>query len=198
MLPLKPVVAVISITVVLIILAGFFGLYLGARNIIRPPVGAILTVPAVAYAPSPHQTDATPCRTASGTRPRPGTLATNFLPFGTIVQAEPGGKFYIVEDRMNPRYDRVVDIFFPSTSEALAFGRKTLQFTIIEYGTPGQALPGEDQKVQDDTAVSRGTAVDTSADPALLQRWLGGINYLQRLLRAGTPNVNRYDINCDE
>lgn len=114
--------------------------YLGIRNArIRPEIGTTLRVVSSAYASSPYQTDATPCITAAGTTVRPGVVATNFLPLGTIVSI--GEKKYIVEDRMNARYDGYyMDIWFPSTSEALEFGRKKLTITIVGYGEPGDVL----------------------------------------------------------
>ncbi|OGY30721.1 MAG: hypothetical protein A3C02_01170 [Candidatus Andersenbacteria bacterium RIFCSPHIGHO2_02_FULL_45_11] len=114
--------------------------YLGIRNArIRPEIGTTLRVESSAYASSPYQTDATPCITAAGTTVRPGVVATNFLPLGTIVSVD--GKKYIVEDRMNARYDGYyMDIWFPSTSEALEFGRKKLAITIIGYGEPGDVI----------------------------------------------------------
>lgn len=111
--------------------------YLGIRSMrIRPAIGTTLTVVSSAYASSPYQTDATPCITAAGTTVRPGVVATNFLPLGTIVSID--GKKYIVEDRMNTRYDGYyMDIWFSSTSEALEFGRQRLPITIVEYAKPG-------------------------------------------------------------
>jgi 3D (Asp-Asp-Asp) domain-containing protein len=172
----------------LFVVAGFFGSYLGARRIIRPEPGTQLTVPVVAYAPSPYQTDSSPCRTASGTRVRRGTVATNFLPMGTVLRI--GEDYFIVEDRMHPRYDRVIDVFKPSTAEAREFGRQTLTVTIIAYGEPGQPLPS----VEDEVARAEEHQNET---PNILEQWQGGMRYLQRLLKAGAPSdVNRYDENC--
>ncbi|MBI4021896.1 MAG: 3D domain-containing protein [Candidatus Andersenbacteria bacterium] len=108
---------------------------LGAR---RPAPGTTLAVTSTAYAPSPYQTDRTPCLTAAGTRVRPGTVAANWLPLGTLLNIN--GEVYIVEDRMHPRYQQSIDIFFPSTSQALEFGRRLLTISIIGYGTPGQPI----------------------------------------------------------
>lgn len=118
-----------------------FWAYLGAKATgrLRPKEGTVLTVVSSAYAPSKYQTDSTPCITASGTTVRPGVVATNFLPLGTVVSI--GGKEYIVEDRMNARYDGYyMDIWFPSTSEALEFGRKKVQITIVAYKEPGAVI----------------------------------------------------------
>src|SRR5258708_6012855 len=103
------------------------------------PIGTVLHVVSSAYAPSTYQTDGTPCITAAGTTVRPGVVATNFLPLGTIVSIE--SKKYIVEDRMNSRYKGYyMDIWFPSTSQALDFGRKKIEITIVDYGKPGDIL----------------------------------------------------------
>lgn len=115
--------------------------YVGIRKSIqiRPKEGTVLTVTSSAYASSPHQTDSTPCITAAGTTVRPGVVATNFLPLGTIISID--DKKYIVEDRMNSRYGGYyLDIWFSSTREALEFGRKKLDITIEEYGEVGAEL----------------------------------------------------------
>ena len=132
------------------------GRFLGARPTIqRPTPGTTLTVKASGYAPSPYQTDSTPCITAAGTRVRRGTIATNFLPMGTLVKIN--GHTYIVEDRMNPKYNQAIDIFFPSTSEALEFGRQELEIQIIGYGEVGQDLdepkdpPQKEEALRDET-----------------------------------------------
>jgi 3D (Asp-Asp-Asp) domain-containing protein len=114
---------------------------LGLRSTIRirPKEGTVLRVISSAYASSPNQTDATPCITAAGTTVRPGVVATNFLPLGTIISID--GEKYIVEDRMNSRYNGYyLDIWFPSTREALDFGRKKLDITILAYDEPGAEL----------------------------------------------------------
>ncbi len=115
--------------------------YVGIRNTIRirPKEGTVLTVISSAYASSPYQTDSTPCITAAGTTVRPGVVATNFLPLGTIVLIN--GKRHIVEDKMAPRFNGYyVDLWFPSTREALEFGRKKLDITIVEYAEVGADL----------------------------------------------------------
>ena len=116
-------------------------LAIGIRKMvqIRPKEGTVLTVISSAYASSPYQTDSTPCITAAGTTVRPGVVATNFLPLGTIVSI--ADKKYIVEDRMNSRYSGYyLDIWFTSTREALEFGRKKLDITIVAYGEVGAEL----------------------------------------------------------
>jgi len=188
----------LALAAVLLFLGGFVSPYLAARKIIRPPLGTQVTVTAFAYAPSPHQTDATPCLTASGARVRRGTLATNFLPFGTIVKIN--DQHYIVEDRMHPRYNQVVDVFVPSTSEALAFGRKTVTLTVVAYGKAGQKifpLPAGPKQATVPVATPEAVATVEEESYGRWQQWQGGLSYLQRLLRAGAlTNVNRYDVSC--
>ncbi len=153
----------------------------------RWPVGTKFTVSSSAYASSPYQTDSTPCITAAGTRVRPGVVASNFLPMGTILDIR--GERYIVEDRMNARYQgHFVDIWFPSTSEALEFGRQKLEATIVEYGTVGQPL--EVAEVEEEKPAQK---------PTVLQRAsLRFIAVTRAIARAIPANVNQYDINCFE
>jgi hypothetical protein len=121
---------------------------------------------------------------------------------------------------MHPRYTRAIDIFKPSTSEALTFGRQTVAITIVAYGKPGQALPipseappaeqpgdlsirtepvpiAVPEAVVDNLIEIEGQTV--AEPPNLFEQWQGGLHYLQRLLRAGSPaDVNRYDVKCFE
>jgi 3D (Asp-Asp-Asp) domain-containing protein len=171
------------------------GRLLGARPAIqRPDVGTVLTVQASAYAPSPYQTDSTPCLTAAGTRVRRGTIATNFLPMGTIVKIN--DHIYIVEDRMNPKYNQAIDIFFPSTSEALEFGRQELTIEIIDYGEAGQDLT--ENKEPNTSEENQATSQDQTT---FIDKTIGQINHLRRvasqILGAKvSPDVNRYDVDC--
>ena len=161
---------------------------------IEPGTG--LTVSSTAYAPSPYQTDATPCITAAGTRVRPGTVAANFLPFGTLLQI--GNDVYIVEDRMNPRYPNSIDIFFSSTSEALEFGSQELDIVIIGYGEPGQQLPREMPPAPE--PAEGDPEIVIANPPALTERIVGRITYWQRVagdfVGLRSYDVNRYDIDC--
>ncbi len=158
--------------------------YLGIRSNrhIRPEIGTTLHVVSSAYAPSPYQTDGTPCITASGTIARPGVVATNFLPLGTIIAID--GKKYIVEDRMNSRYDGYyLDIWFPSTSEALEFGRKKLEITIIDYGEPGDILEKPSPTPKQEKTIWRSIG--------------DSVNAIGHFLVTRTySDVNRYDVDC--
>ncbi len=162
------------------------GMLLGIRapRIIRPAVGTRFTVNASAYASSPYQTDATPCTTAAGTTVRPGIVATNFLPIGTIVDIN--GHRFIVEDRMNSRYaGYFMDIWFPSTSQAREFGRRKLVVTILSYGEAGQALAISPAPEKNKTVAEE--------EPE---------SFLERISSWLTARValdpNRYDVKCGD
>ncbi len=91
----------------------------------------ILTLPVTAYSSDVWQTDATPTVTASGTSVRHGVIAANFLPIGTRVKLPElfGDEVFIVEDRMNRRYRRHMDVWMEETADAENFG---LQWTTVE------------------------------------------------------------------
>ncbi|MEX2055179.1 MAG: 3D domain-containing protein, partial [Candidatus Andersenbacteria bacterium] len=93
--------------------------------------GMAVRVLATAYSSSGDQTDANPFATASGTHVHQGTLAANFLPFGSQVRI--GEKIYTVEDRLNSRYNGryIVDLWFPSREEALRFGVQVVEMEIV-------------------------------------------------------------------
>jgi len=101
----------------------------------KEPDRVVRTLPVIvtAYSSTTWQTDDTPFTTASGTSVREGVVAANFLPIGTRIKLPDlyGDKIFIVEDRMHPRQKYVVDIWFPSYSEALNFGAKYTQVQVI-------------------------------------------------------------------
>ena len=84
-----------------------------------------------AYTSRPEETDSTPFITASGSYVRDGIVATNFFPIGTLIRIPEhfGDKIFRVEDRMNERFEKNVDIWFSDLSEAKKFGKK---FTVID------------------------------------------------------------------
>lgn len=91
-----------------------------------------VTVPATAYNSLPGQTDDTPFITASGTTVRHGVLAANFLPIGTRVKIPEiyGDQVFVVEDRMNSRYWKRVDIWMESYDDAIQFGLKNIEIEV--------------------------------------------------------------------
>lgn len=91
------------------------------------------TVSVSAYSSTPDQTDDSPFITAKGTYVRDGIVATNFLPFGTAIKIPEvyGNKIFVVEDRMNKRYQTNVDVWMTSREAALKFGRRTLTIEVL-------------------------------------------------------------------
>lgn len=162
--------------------------FIGVRapNRVRPAIGTQFTVSSSAYAPSPYQTDATPCTTAVGTKVRPGVVASNFLPIGTVLDIN--GERYIVEDRMSARYQGYfLDVWFPSTSSALEFGRKKLEITVIGYAAAGTDV----RKVTDAININEPNEI------TLWQSVKEGVGSLRRFLSARVnPGVDRYDVDC--
>ena len=92
------------------------------------------TVQVSGYNSEVGQTDDSPFITASGTHVRDGIVATNMFPFGTVIKMPKlyGDKIFVVEDRMNKRYQNNVDIWFTDHAEALKLGRRTIQIEVIK------------------------------------------------------------------
>ena len=82
-----------------------------------------------AYTSSEDETDSTPFITASGQRTRKGIVATNELSFGVTVEID--GGIYEVQDRTNPRYKHLIDIWMETKEEAFEFGRQIKEVNII-------------------------------------------------------------------
>ena len=98
------------------------------------------TVSMSAY--TPHETGSR--TTASGTRAKEGyTCAANFVPMGSVIIYE--GHKYVVQDRMNPKYNRHVDIFMESHKKALQFGRKNAKVQVITPDDKQVKLPKENK-----------------------------------------------------
>ncbi len=93
-----------------------------------------IVVPMTAYSSTVDQTDSTPFIMASNKRVYSGAVAANFLPFGTKVRIPGyfGNRIFTVEDRMNKRYWRRVDIWMQTRQEALNFGLRNLEVEILE------------------------------------------------------------------
>lgn len=92
----------------------------------------VIYVTITAYSSTPDQTDDSPFVTANGTWVHDGTLAANFLRFGTKVRLPDysGDKVYVVEDRMNERYTYRADIWMETREAAKQFGVKYLKMEI--------------------------------------------------------------------
>ncbi len=91
-----------------------------------------LTVPATSYNSLPGQTDSTPDITASGTHTRWGVVAANFLPIGTRIKIPElyGDQVFIVEDRMNARYWKRVDIWMENYQDSKEFGIRNIKIEV--------------------------------------------------------------------
>ena len=105
---------------------------------------------ASSYSSTIDQTDSTPCITANGYNVCSSyekfgfgeTIATNFLPMNTVVKIPElyGDNFLVVRDRMNSRYgDGRIDIWMPSRSEALVFGKRWIDIEIFDFADNNQS-----------------------------------------------------------
>ncbi|MFH0791647.1 MAG: hypothetical protein V1905_00275 [bacterium] len=86
------------------------------------------------YSSTIEETDDTPFITAANTAVRQGIVAANFLSFGTKIRIPEvyGDMVFVVEDRMNVRNRRNVDIWFPSHPEAKEFGVKRTYIEVLK------------------------------------------------------------------
>jgi len=84
-------------------------------------------------------------RTASGRMVSRGLIAADpaVLPLGSRVRLEHPGYSgeYLVADTGGAIRGRRIDIWTPSTSEAMRFGRRTVKLTVLSYGTRGNRKP---------------------------------------------------------
>ena len=92
-----------------------------------------MVVAATAYSSTVGQCDSSPFITASGTRVHSGTIAANFLPFGTRIKITDhfGDKVFVVEDRMSRRYWHKIDIWMPTYGQAISFGKRNVRIVIL-------------------------------------------------------------------
>lgn len=90
-------------------------------------------VDVTAYSSTPDQTDETPFIAASGEHVHEGMVAANFLAFGTKIKIPSifGDKIFIVNDRMNRRFNSRIDVWFPNRESAINFGLKTAEIVIL-------------------------------------------------------------------
>ncbi len=87
-----------------------------------------------AYNSLPGQCDGNPNITADGTRTHWGVVAApRNIPFGTKMRIEGfGDKIFVVHDRGGAIHGNRFDVWFASYSDAIAFGRRTLKYEIVE------------------------------------------------------------------
>ena len=115
------------------------------------------TVSMSAY--TPHETGSR--TTASGARAKEGyTCAANFVPMGSVIIYE--GHKYVVQDRMNPKYNRHVDIFMESHKKALQFGRKNAKVQVITPDDKQVKLPKENKHKHKE---NRSKQIETKTEP---------------------------------
>jgi len=100
----------------------------------RVQVGTTFDLTVTAYSSTVDQCDSDPFTTASGTTVHDGTVAANFLPFGTHVTFPnySGDKVYTIEDRTNAKYSSRADIWMVSREAALHFGKRHLKMVVVE------------------------------------------------------------------
>jgi len=107
-----------------------------AQEIAQPRVKPQpLDVWVTAYSSSLDETDDTPLITASGSEVHDGVAAANFLPIGTKFRIPKifGNKVFIVEDRMNSRYNnvKIVDVWMGSKEQAIDFGKMNMKIELL-------------------------------------------------------------------
>ena len=94
--------------------------------------------PLVASAPYVATAYSLKGRTASGRMVTRGLIAADpsILPLGSRVRLEHPGYSgeYLVADTGGAIRGRRIDIWTPSTSEAMRFGRRTVKLTVLSYG----------------------------------------------------------------
>lgn len=97
------------------------------------PARYVMRLPVTAYSSTPDQTDDTPFMTASGTHVRWGVVAANFLPIGTHVRLPDhyGDQVFVVEDRMNARYDKRLDIWMETREAARQWGLRRVTLEVL-------------------------------------------------------------------
>jgi len=124
----KPIIRLILLVVLLIAICLPSSAKFAKYRIIS--IGRVL---ATAYNSMEGQTDSTPWITASGTRCREGVIAANHLPIGTKVMIEGyGDRVFTVEDRMNARYNKRIDIWMRNYQDAKRFGVRNIKYYIVE------------------------------------------------------------------
>jgi len=98
------------------------------------PARKHINLTVTAYSSSPDECSGNPFITASGQRVGDGTLAYNYLPFGTKVRFPEvyGDKIFTVTDRMASYKGKyIADIWMPSKQEAKNWGVKILKMEIL-------------------------------------------------------------------
>lgn len=100
-------------------------------------VVTLLTVTATSYRSVPSQTDATPFITSIGHRTHPygvavsrDLLVSGQVCYGDVLEV-PGYGLRVVNDTMNARHKRHIDIFVDTRAQERAFGVRSLTVRVI-------------------------------------------------------------------
>jgi 3D (Asp-Asp-Asp) domain-containing protein len=108
-------------------------------------------------------------RTASGMYVSRGLIAADprHLPLGTRVRIEAGpwSGEYVVADIGGAIRGRIIDIWTPSTREAMQFGRRTIKLTVLSFPQRSAKLNGSRPRVVGTAAA----APATTTEPATKQ-----------------------------
>jgi 3D (Asp-Asp-Asp) domain-containing protein len=103
--------------------------------------GAILSLNAEKYTATAYSLSG---RTASGACVRRGLIAADhrMLPLGSRVRIDAGNYSgeYLVADRGSAVRGRLIDIWVPSSHEAMRFGRRPVRLTVLSFGSRPAAL----------------------------------------------------------
>ena len=101
----------------------------------KPVVPETIAVPARTYTATAYSLRG---RTASGRTVARGLIAADpaFLPLGTRVRLEAGSWSgeYVVADTGGAVRGRKIDIWTPTTREAMQFGKRIVRLTVLELG----------------------------------------------------------------
>ena len=102
---------------------------------VEPPVELPFIVAPSAYVATAYSLRG---RTASGRPVSKGLIAADprLLPLGSRVRLEAGAYSgeYLVADTGGSVHGRRIDIWTPSSGEALRFGRRTIKVSVLSYG----------------------------------------------------------------
>lgn len=107
---------------------------LAASSAAKPAAGSVAPEPSQKFTATAY---ALPGRTASGHTVRRGLIAADrSLPLGTRVRLDAGrySGEYVVADRGSRVRGRIIDIWVPSSGEAIRFGRRPVKLTVLSYG----------------------------------------------------------------
>ena len=125
-----------------------------------PPTPATPDAPAFVASPAPVSAAAAQKftatayalrgRTASGAGVRRGLIAADrhVLPLGSRVRLEAGAYSgeYLVADRGGAVRGRIIDIWVPTTREAMRFGRRAVKLTVLSYGAKPATRPARPRR----------------------------------------------------